>query len=61
MLFLVVFFYLCLFIVICPLPIHTVVGGFHLLDGYETKEEINDDNFHNDLNIGEEMKIEYYD
>ena len=25
----------------CPLPIHTVVGGFHLLDGYETKEEIN--------------------
>ena len=30
---------------------------FPLLDGYETKEEI----FHNDLNIGEEMKIEYYD
>lgn len=57
MLFLVVFFNLCLFIVICPLPIHTVVGGFHLLDGYETKEEI----FHNDLNIGEEMTIEYYD
>ena len=26
---------------VCPLPIHTVVGGFHLLDGYETKEEIN--------------------
>ena len=25
----------------CPWPIHTVVGGFHLLDGYETKEEIN--------------------
>ena len=25
----------------CPFPIHTVVGGFHLLDGYETKEEIN--------------------
>ena len=24
----------------CPFPIHTVVGGFHLLDGYETKEEI---------------------
>lgn len=25
----------------CPWPVHTVVGGFHLLDGYETKEEIN--------------------
>ena len=25
----------------CPFPIHIVVGGFHLLDGYETKEEIN--------------------
>lgn len=24
-----------------PWPVHTVVGGFHLLDGYETKEEIN--------------------
>ncbi len=25
----------------CPWSVHTVVGGFHLLDGYETKEEIN--------------------
>jgi 7,8-dihydropterin-6-yl-methyl-4-(beta-D-ribofuranosyl)aminobenzene 5'-phosphate synthase len=25
----------------CPWPVHTVVGGFHLLDGYETMEEIN--------------------
>ena len=25
----------------CPWPVHTVVGGFHLLDGQETEEEIN--------------------
>lgn len=25
----------------CPWPVHTVVGGFHLLDGHETEEEIN--------------------
>ena len=25
----------------CPWPVHTVVGGFHLLDGQETDEEIN--------------------
>ena len=24
----------------CPWPVHTVVGGFHLLDGEETDEEI---------------------
>ena len=24
----------------CPWPIHTVVGGFHLLDGLESKEEL---------------------
>ncbi len=24
----------------CPWPVHTVVGGFHLLDGQETKEEL---------------------
>ena len=24
----------------CPWPVHTVVGGFHLLDGMETEEEI---------------------
>lgn len=24
----------------CPYPIHTVVGGFHLLDGMETEEEL---------------------
>jgi len=24
----------------CPWPIHTVVGGFHLLDGLETEEEL---------------------
>ena len=24
----------------CPWPVHTVVGGFHLLDGLETKEEL---------------------
>ena len=24
----------------CPYPIHTVVGGFHLLDGYETAEDL---------------------
>jgi len=24
----------------CPWPVHTVVGGFHLLDGLETDEEI---------------------
>ena len=24
----------------CPWPVHTVVGGFHLLDGQETEEEI---------------------
>lgn len=24
----------------CPWPIHTVVGGFHLLDGHETEEEL---------------------
>ena len=24
----------------CPWPIHTVVGGFHLLDGQETEEEL---------------------
>lgn len=24
----------------CPWPVHTVVGGFHLLDGHETEEEI---------------------
>ena len=24
----------------CPWPVHTVVGGFHLLDGQETDEEI---------------------
>lgn len=24
----------------CPYPIHTVVGGFHLLDGYETDEAL---------------------
>ena len=23
-----------------PLPVHTVVGGFHLLDGYESEEEL---------------------
>lgn len=26
----------------CPYPVHTVVGGFHLLDGYETDEELVD-------------------
>jgi len=25
----------------CPWPVHSVVGGFHLLDGQETDEEIN--------------------
>lgn len=24
----------------CPWPVHTVVGGFHLLDGYESEEEL---------------------
>jgi 7,8-dihydropterin-6-yl-methyl-4-(beta-D-ribofuranosyl)aminobenzene 5'-phosphate synthase len=24
----------------CPWPVYTVVGGFHLLDGQETDEEI---------------------
>lgn len=24
----------------CPKPVHTVVGGFHLLDGQESKEEL---------------------
>ena len=24
----------------CPWPVHTVVGGFHLLDGQETDDEI---------------------
>jgi len=24
----------------CPWPVHTVVGGFHLLDDYETEEEL---------------------
>ena len=24
----------------CPWPVHTVVGGFHLLDGLETEEEL---------------------
>ena len=24
----------------CPWPVHTVVGGFHLLDGQETDEEV---------------------
>jgi len=24
----------------CPYPVHTVVGGFHLLDGQETEEEL---------------------
>lgn len=24
----------------CPWPVHAAVGGFHLLDGYETEEEI---------------------
>ena len=24
----------------CPCPVHTVVGGFHLLDGHETEEEL---------------------
>ncbi len=24
----------------CPWPIHTVIGGFHLLDGYESEEEL---------------------
>ena len=24
----------------CPLPVNEVVGGFHLLDGYETEEEL---------------------
>jgi 7,8-dihydropterin-6-yl-methyl-4-(beta-D-ribofuranosyl)aminobenzene 5'-phosphate synthase len=24
----------------CPWPVHTVVGGFHLLDGQETEDEI---------------------
>ena len=26
----------------CPHPIRTVVGGFHLIDGYETDEELTD-------------------
>ena len=25
---------------VCPWPVHTVVGGFHLLDGQETEEEL---------------------
>ena len=24
----------------CPWPVHTVVGGFHLLDNHETTEEL---------------------
>lgn len=28
------------FLAACPYPIHTVVGGFHLLDGQETDEEL---------------------
>ncbi len=24
----------------CPWPVHTIVGGFHLLDGLETEEEL---------------------
>lgn len=24
----------------CPWPVHTVVGGFHLLDGYESEEDL---------------------
>jgi 7,8-dihydropterin-6-yl-methyl-4-(beta-D-ribofuranosyl)aminobenzene 5'-phosphate synthase len=24
----------------CPFPVNEVVGGFHLLDGYETEEEL---------------------
>ena len=24
----------------CPWPVHTVIGGFHLLDDYETEEEL---------------------
>ena len=27
-------------LVACPWPVHTVVGGFHLLDGQETEEEL---------------------
>jgi 7,8-dihydropterin-6-yl-methyl-4-(beta-D-ribofuranosyl)aminobenzene 5'-phosphate synthase len=26
----------------CPWPVHTVVGGFHLLDDYETTEELSE-------------------
>ena len=25
---------------VCPWPVHTVIGGFHLLDGQETEEEL---------------------
>ena len=25
---------------VCPWPVHTVVGGFHLLDGQETEKEL---------------------
>ena len=35
----------------CPWPVHTVVGGFHLLDGLETDEEI--------IVLTQRLKIKY--
>ena len=37
----------------CPWPVQTVVGGFHLLDGYESEEELTDLSLH--------LKIKYPD
>ena len=35
----------------CPWPVHTVVGGFHLLDGQETEEEL--------TALVQRLKVEY--
>ena len=37
----------------CPWPVHTVVGGFHLLDGQETEEEL--------TTLAQRLKIKYPD
>ncbi len=35
----------------CPWPVHTVVGGFHLLDGQETENEL--------VTLAQKLKIKY--
>lgn len=35
----------------CPWPVHTVVGGFHLLDGQETENEL--------VALAQKLKIKY--